>query len=295
MSKVRIAILGPTASGKSKLAVAIAKKIDGTVINGDPFQAYKGLPIGTGQPNFDEQERMPHVGYGLLQLSERINPVSFGKMVQVWMQCQRPILVTGSGLYLRGIWGQLTDLPLIPNNVLCRVRCWSKFFGSSLLHNFLSAVDPIRANVLHPNDSFRIERALALYLTTGCPASKLLDGIKREVPNGWQSLLVLPSASNRRLRVATRVTKMLSDGWADEVESLRKKGLEAEIRRLRPIGYESLLDNKDEASTKILRDTQAYAKRQSTFFRNQWPNIPVWDPDKDSLHAAFKLLDITDV
>ena len=282
MSKFRIAILGPTASGKSKLAVAIAKKIDGIVINGDPFQAYKGLSIGTGQPNFDEQEHIPHVGYGLLQLSERINPVSFGKMVQIWMQCQRPILVTGSGLYLR------------PNDVLCRVRCWSKFFGSSLLHNFLSIVDPIRANILHPNDSFRIERALALYLTTGCPASKLLNGIKYEVPNSWQSLLVLPSVSNRRLRVATRVTKMLSDGWIYEVESLCKMGLEAEIRRLRPIGYESLLDNKDKASIKILRDTQAYAKRQSTFFRNQWPNMPVWDPDKDSLRDAFKLLDIAD-
>ena len=292
MYTLKIAILGPTASGKSALAVAVAKRIGGTVINGDPFQTYKELPLGTGQPREDEQDGVTHVGYGVFPLGTKINPFILGSYVKSWTECKNPVLVTGSGLYLRGIWGQLTDLPIVPECISFKVRNWSDTLKASVLYGFLNAIDPVRAKALHPNDRSRVRRAIALHLATGHRASQLLDGIERGVPNGWQALLVLPSPERRHYRISRRVIGMLSDGWLEEVASLRRLGLESEVRCLRPIGYEALLDSPLEAAAGIIRETQAYAKRQSTFFRNQWPNIPVWDPDTSSLDVAFGLLNI---
>jgi len=292
MSKLKIAILGPTASGKSSLAVSVAKRINGTVVNGDPFQAYLELPLGTGQPNSVERGGVIHIGYGVMPLGTKVNPFTFCSQVADWTQCENPVLVTGSGLYLRGIWGQLTNLPSVPERISSKVRCWSDTLKGSVLYGFLSAVDPARSKVLHPNDRYRVQRAIALYLATGLRASQLLDGIEQGVPNDWRALLVLPSPKRRQQRIASRVLQMFCDGWPEEVNNLRMAGLENEIRSLRPIGYEALLDTPLEAIAKIIHETQAYAKRQSTFFRNQWPGIPVWDPDVSSLDAAFELLSI---
>lgn len=282
-----IAILGPTASGKSALAVAVAERVGGTVVNGDPFQAYRDLPVGTGQPRAEEMGQVPHLGYGLLPLETRLHPAGFGEMVRTWLQAPRPVLVTGSGLYLRGIWGQLTELPDVPEATTARVRRWSELLGAPALHRYLAAVDPRRAAALHPNDGSRVQRALALHLATGLRASQLLDGTGRGVPEGWRALLVLPSRERQRDRVAARVREMLARGWALETEHLR--ACETELRRLRPLGYETLLD-RGGGTARIIQETQAYAKRQSTFFRNQWPALPTWDPDAEPREAAFERL-----
>jgi len=286
----RIAILGPTASGKSALAVAVARAIGGAVVNGDPFQAYRDLPVGTGQPGELERGGVPHLGYGLLPLDAPVNPAAFGELVRGWLEAAHPVLVTGSGLYLRGIWGQLSDLPPVPEALTARVRRWAGLLGAPALHRFLAAVDPARAAALHPNDSARIQRALALHLGTGRRPSQLLEGIARGVPEGWRALLVLPARERQRARVAGRVRQMLSQGWPAEVARLREAGLEAELRRLRPLGYEILLDSPRGAGARIIQETQAYAKRQGTFFRNQWPGVPVWDPDGEPVSAAFQRL-----
>ena len=94
----RIAILGPTASGKSVLAAAVAARIGGTVVNGDPFQAFRDLPVGTGQPLPAERGVAPHTGYGLFPLGAPMNPAWFGAQARAWLQCPNPVLVTGSGL-----------------------------------------------------------------------------------------------------------------------------------------------------------------------------------------------------
>ncbi len=287
-----IAILGPTASGKSALAVAVAQRIGGTVVNGDPFQAYRELPVGTGQPRAEEMGSVPHRGYGLLPLDARLNPAGFGEQVRAWLQVPHPVLVTGSGLYLRGIWDQLTDLPEVAEALSAKVRRWSDLLGAPALHRYLAAVDPQRAAALHCNDRARVQRALALHLATGRRASQLLDGTVQGVPEGWRALLVLPSRERQRSRVAARVRQMLAQGWLGEVERLRAAGLEAELRRLRPLGYQALLDAPRGAAARIIQETQAYAKRQSTFFRNQWPSAPTWDPDAEPLSAAWERLGI---
>ena len=286
----RIAILGPTASGKSALAVAVARRIGGTVVNGDPFQAYMGLAVGTGQPGPGERGGVAHLGYGMLALAEPVNPAAFGARVRGWLEAPNPVLVTGSGLYLRGIWDQLSDLPEVPEHLRLRVRRWGEVLGGPVLHRFLAAVDPDRAAALHPNDRARLQRALALHLGAGARASRLLTGIGRGVPEGWRALVVLPSRQRQRERVAARVGLMLAQGWRDEAEAVRAAGQEANLRRLRPLGYEFLLDAPEGAAERIVRATQAYAKRQATFFRNQWPGLPAWDPDAEPVAAAFQRL-----
>lgn len=283
---MKIAILGPTASGKSALAAALAVRFGGTVVNGDPFQAYGGLAIGTGQPTLEDQGGVTHLGYGCLPLSLRVNPHSFGERVQGWLGgCSRPVLVTGSGLYLRGIWGQLSEFPAVPEALQERVRRWTDRLGGPTLHRFLGAVDPLRAAQLHPNDRSRIQRALALHLATGGPPSALLDGVKGGVPEGWKALLVLPSRESLRLRVAHRVRTMVEAGWPQEVAALVASGQEQDLRALHPLGYLAWLEGGD-PEARIVQETQAYAKRQVTWFRNQLPGLPEWDPDQEDVEAA---------
>ena len=287
----RIAILGPTASGKTALAVAVARRLGATVVNGDPFQAYRDLPIGTGQPAEAEREGIPHLGYGVLPLDLQVNPASFGEQVRGWLaQAPDTVLVTGSGLYLRGIWGQLTQLPDVSEAIAAKVRAWVDTLGAPVLHRYLKAVDPVRAAALHPNDRSRVQRALALHLATGGRASQLLDGVEKGVPEGWRALLVLPGRERQRQRVAARVKDMIKAGWPREVTALRTAGLEPALRRLRPLGYDLWLDDPRGAGARIILDTRAYAKRQGTWFRNQWPEVPAWDPDAESLEAAFEKL-----
>ena len=287
-----IAILGPTASGKTRLAVEVARRLGAVVVNGDPFQAYRELPIGTGQPTEDERGGVPHRGYGVLPLDATVNPAQFGALVRQWLaEDERPkVLVTGSGLYLRGIWDQLTNLPDVPAELTARVRRWAEVLGGPDLHRYLTAVDPARAAQLHPNDHARIQRALALHLGTGRRPSQLLDGVARGVPEGWKALLVLPVRERQRQRVAQRVKEMIRQGWQAEVAGLVAAGQGDALRRLRPLGYEAWMDTPRGAPGRIIMDTQAYAKRQGTWFRNQWPEVGTWDPDAEALEAAFERL-----
>jgi tRNA dimethylallyltransferase len=288
-----IAILGPTASGKSALAVAVARRVGGTVVNGDPYQAIQGLAIGTGQPDDAECAGVPHVGYGLLPLSTRPNPMAFGAVVQSWLSaCREPVLVTGSGLYLRGIWGQLSDLPEVAPTLVERVRRWGTALGLPVLHRYLGAVDPVRAAALHPNDRARVQRALALHLATGRIPSGLLSGRETGLPLGWQVLVVTPGREHRRERVVARVAAQVRAGWPEEVAKLVACGHAQDLVALRPLGYAAWMAGGDPGLVQaaVAQETQAYAKRQATWFRNQLPGVAVWDPDAEPLEAAFARL-----
>ncbi|WP_243384224.1 isopentenyl transferase family protein [Geothrix alkalitolerans] len=288
-----IAILGPTASGKSAVAVAVARRVGGTVVNGDPYQAIAGLTIGSGQPDEAERGGVPHLGYGELPLSTRPNPTAFGTWVRERLSaCREPVLVTGSGLYLRGIWGQLSDLPDVPAVLVDRVRRWGAILGMPALHRFLAAVDPARAAALHPNDSARVQRALALHLASGQAPSSFLSGPDTGVPAGWRVLVVLPGRERQRERVAARVAAQVAAGWPREVADLVAAGHAGDLEALRPLGYAAWRAGGHPAAIQaaVVQETQAYAKRQATWFRNQLPGAPAWDPDAEPLEAAFTRL-----
>jgi tRNA dimethylallyltransferase len=258
------------------------------VVNGDPFQAYRDLPVGTGQPSPAEFAGAPHLrATACCRWTPRLNPAGFGALVRGWLQDRRPVLVTGSGLYLRGIWDQLSDLPEVPEALTARVRRWADRLGAPVLHRFLAAVDPHRAAALHPNDRSRVQRALALHLATGCPPSRLLEGIAHGVPEGWRALLVLPSRERGRARVAVRVRQMLAQGWPEEVARLRGRAWSPSCAACARWATKPCWIRPGVPGPRIIQETQAYAKRQGTFFRNQWPGIPVWDPDQESMAEAF--------
>jgi tRNA dimethylallyltransferase len=287
------ALLGPTASGKTALAVAVARRVKGTVVNGDPYQAIQGLAIGTGQPAAGEQGGVAHVGYGVLPLSTRPNPAEFGAQVRGWLSTSpEPVLVTGSGLYLRGIWDQLSTLPEVGPSLVERVRRWGVGLGTPILHRFLAAVDPARAAQLHPNDSARVQRALALHLATGQAPSALLAGSSSGIPPGWRVLVVTPGRERRRERVEARVAAQVRAGWPLEVAQLVVAGHADDLIALRPLGYAAWLAGGDPAGiqARVTQETQAYAKRQATWFRNQLPGAPTWDPDSEPLETAFARL-----
>ncbi len=288
-----IAILGPTASGKSAVAVAVARHIGGTVVNGDPYQAIQGLAIGTGQPDEAEQGGIPHLGYAALPLTTRPNPIAFGRLVRGWLvACREPVLVTGSGLYLRGIWDQLTDLPEVNAALVDQVRRWTARLGVPVLHRYLAAVDPARASVLHPNDRARVQRALALHLATGRVPSALLSGSETGLPTDWRVLVVTPDREHRRERVVARVAAQIQAGWPDEVARLLAAGHAEDLAALRPLGYASWMAGEapQVVQAKVIQETQAYAKRQATWFRNQLPGAPTWDPDAEPMETAFERL-----
>jgi len=293
-----IAVVGPTAAGKSSIAVEIAKKINGVIVNGDPFQTFRDIPIGTGQPPIDEQHGIPHIGYGELPLEHLLNPCNFGSLVRKWVDTAQknnrtPILVTGSGLYLKGIWNQLDDLPDAPEKIVEKVRRLCRLLGSPALHRYLASVDPIRASQLHPNDGSRIQRAIALHIATGERPSVFLSGQNRIIPQNWQVILVLPQREAMRDRVVKRVKNMIRAGWQNEVRQIIQAGLVEHIRRLRPLGYDVWLDEPDTetAEQKIIQATQAYAKRQVTWFRNQLSeNILKLDPDDETYRRALDFI-----
>ncbi len=264
---MRVAILGPTASGKSALAVAVARRISGTVVNGDPFQALAGLEIGTGQPDGRERQGIPHLGYGVFPPAWRPDPVGFGGLVRGWIEeAGTAVLATGSGLYLRGIWEQLDDLPPVPGPVVEKVRALAARLGAPALHRYLASVDPARAAQVHPNDGSRVQRALALHLATGQRPSALLGGVQRGVPEGWAALVVLPSREAQRDRVFRRVRAQVAAGWAGEVARLVAQGAGPDLEALRPLGYGQWLGGGDPGGIqrRIVEATLAYAKRQST-------------------------------
>jgi tRNA dimethylallyltransferase len=275
------------------VAVAVARRLGGTVVNGDPFQAIQGLAIGTGQPDAAEQGGVSHLGYGELPLSTRPNPKAFGALVRGWLDAaSEPVLVTGSGLYLRGIWDQLSELPEVEPAQVDRVRSWGVRLGMPVLHRYLAAVDPARAAALHPRDSARVQRALALHLATGGAPSGLLSRPATGVPAGWRVLVVAPGRERRRERVVARVTAQLAAGWLEEVAGLVAAGHTEDLVALRPLGYAAWMAGEDlqPARSRVIQETQAYAKRQATWFRNQLPEAPAWDPDLEPLEAAFQRL-----
>jgi tRNA dimethylallyltransferase len=160
------------------------------------------------------------------------------------------------------------------------------------LHRYLAAVDPVRAGELHPNDQARISRALALHLASGQRPSSLLEGRPQEVPSGWRVLVVEPSREARRSRVARRVRSQVEAGWPEEVAALLEKGHGGDLEALKPLGYQAWIEGGEPGATeaRIVQETQAYAKRQATWCRNQLGGEATWDPDHEPVASAFEKL-----
>lgn len=273
-----IIICGPTASGKTELAVRLAKAIDAEIVNADSMQVYRGMDIGTAKPTKDQQGGIRH---HLIDIAEPDQPFSAADFVEaadrvireITSRGKRVIVVGGTGLYIRALLHGLVDSPSGAGEIRTSLHKEAEEIGAAAMLEKLRDVDPELAAQMHPNNLVRIIRALEVYRLTGIPLSvyQQQHGFSK---TRYRSLRIGIRTDRKILyeRIEVRVDKMLADGLLEEVRTLLSKGFSADLKSMRSIGYKEAAAflsgqyNLEEAVGLIKRDTRRYAKRQLTWF-----------------------------
>jgi len=279
-----VALMGPTASGKSSLALALAERLGGEILSADSAQVYRGLDLGTAKPTPAERARVPHHLVDLRDLDEDFSLADFQRLAgpilqEVWSRGRLPLLVGGTGLYIRGLLEGYTLVEVPPDPAL---RQTLEARDSESLMAELRNRDPETAERVHPRNRRRLVRALEVCLQTGRPFSEF----NRRVPPGYPRLklgLRLPRPLLDE-RIGRRLEAMVRAGWVEEVRALAEKGWGPRLRRLRILGYPELLDvvekvrSLESALEEIARATRRYARRQETWLRAEpgleWMDVP---------------------
>lgn len=276
-----VAILGPTASGKSALAVWLADRLGGEVIACDSTQLYRGLAIGTAKPSLDERRGVPHHLLGVLEPSQEATAGGYRELAIAVLQDLRarkrlPIFTVGTGLYLRALLEGLADLPQRSEELRERLRASSEELGPEHLHGILQKLDPMAAEKIAAADEQKLIRAIEVCLLTRKPLSEIHKQ-GRSPLEGWTALKIglQPDREQLYARIHARTDAMLSGGWLQEVRELTRKGTPLNAKPFDFIGYRELqrvLDGSlqlEEAREMIQQATRRYAKRQMTWFRKE--------------------------
>jgi tRNA dimethylallyltransferase len=300
-----IVIAGPTAVGKTSIAVELAERIGGEIIGADSRQIYRGFDIGTGKPSAEERTRVPHHLIDVADPREVFSAARFAAMAAeriglLDMAGKRTIVVGGTGLYLRALQSGLFPAPRRDDDLRERLRQRALSEGTASLHAELAQVDPEAAGRIHPNDSVRIIRALEVFEGTGFPISRLQrEETASPLPGRRFTgiLLVRPSAELDQ-RIARRVRAMADAGWAEEVRRLLASGCDRECPGMQSLGYRTMARVADgeigieEAVETIVRETRRYAKRQVTWFRGDRSHKAVEPGERDDATVLEELLRI---
>jgi tRNA dimethylallyltransferase len=284
-----ILIAGPTASGKSALALAIAEETGGVIINADAMQVYRDLRIITARPTLEEEARVPHSLYG--HVDAAVN-YSVGRYLRdaatALVEAQRlgrvPIFVGGTGLYFKALTQGLSAVPPIPADIRDAVRAKLAALGPEALHALLAQRDPEGAARLSPRDRVRIARALEVLEATGRPLADWQRDGMRPLLAGEQvvRLFLAPDRATLYGRIDERFERMLAEGALDEVRALAERSLDPLLPAMKAHGVPWLIRHLHgdiplaEAADKAKQDTRHYAKRQFTWFRHQladWPQV----------------------
>jgi tRNA dimethylallyltransferase len=291
-----VLIAGPTASGKSALALALAEKLNGTIVNADSMQVYRDLRILTARPTPEDEARVPHRLYGHVDAAENYSVGRWCREVAAVLSelaaAGRVAIITGgTGLYFKALTTGLAAVPPIPADIRERVRGRMQSEGVRALHAELIARDPQTANRLMPNDRSRISRALEVILATG---RSLTDWHREGLPpiiDPARAAKVFITCERKELvwRIGMRFGTMLQSGALEEVRRLAERKLNPSLPAMKAHGVPWLIRHlkgeitMEEAVAGALMDTRRYAKRQVTWFRNQmkdWPWAPAEDAEK---------------
>jgi tRNA dimethylallyltransferase len=273
-----IAIVGPTASGKSHLGILLAELLHGEILSADSRQIYRHLNIGTAKPSADELQKIPHHFIDILDPSQPYNAGEFGLQARKEISAllskqQQPILVGGSGLYVRAVIDGFFDGPGKNPEVREQLECEAKELGNTAMLEKLRIVDPISAAGMNASRLHRIIRALEVYQLTDKPISE--HHSKQESAPPF-SVLQFGLDWNRAAlyhRINERVEWMLSSGLIKEAEEIVAKGFDKNFNALNTVGYKEAFDYLEgkityaEMKELIQRNTRRYAKRQLTWFR----------------------------
>jgi tRNA dimethylallyltransferase len=293
-----ILIAGPTASGKSALALTLARKLGGTIINADSMQVYRDLRIITARPAQAEEARAPHRLYGHVDAAENYSVGRWcadaaSALADTLRVGRVAIIVGGTGLYLKALTQGLAAVPPVPDEIRAEVRARLASEGIAALHAELARRDPRSAARLMPGDRARITRALEVVLATGRSLVDWhRDGMPAIVdPTLAAKIFLAPERTDLLARIDARFDAMLSDGAIEEVRALAARNLDPELPAMKAHGVPWLIRyfrgefTLAEAAESGKRDTRQYTKRQATWFRNQLPN---WEWVKPE-HAAAAL------
>lgn len=276
-----LVIAGPTASGKSELAIQLAEQLDGEIICVDSLTVYRGFDIGSAKPTAEQQQRVTHHLLDTCDPTESFTAANFSAAAAVAINTviqrgKRPILAGGSGLYLRTLLHGMSQAPGEDRELRSALKMRAAREGNATLLAELAQVDPDTARQLHPNNLVRIIRALEVYACTGTPLSRF----QRDhgfADSRYESLLFCLDLPRHELyrRIDERVDTMLSAGLVTEVTILLQTGVPPECKPMQAIGYKEVvahlqgqLDHQEMAEA-IKRNTRHFAKRQLTWFKKE--------------------------
>jgi len=278
-SLLLIVVVGPTASGKSALAVALAKALHAEIIACDSTQLYRGVNIGTAKPTVEERQGVVHHLIDVLDASEAATAGGYRDLALAVLGDMRkrgklPILTVGTGLYMRALLEGLADLPLRSEELRERLRASSRKRGGMHLHRVLRRMDAEAAARIAPTDEQKLIRAIEVCILTRKPISEV-HRAGRTPLQGWRTLKIglMPAREMLYERIDARTDAMIESGWLAEVRGLRAAGIAENAKIFDFIGYREMLAvsrgdlTVEKARTAIQLATRRYAKRQMTWFR----------------------------
>jgi tRNA dimethylallyltransferase len=286
-----IVICGPTGVGKTAVGIQLAEKLDGEIISADSMQIYRYMDIGTAKPTADEQSRIPHHMIDIVDPDENFDAVRFAEMardkvMQLHQRGVMPLVVGGTGLYIKALLQGLFQSNPVDPKTRERLMKEAAENGSGILYDRLKRVDPDTADRLHPNDSYRIIRALETIESTGRSISEHQQehGFSDEPFNALKIYLRIDRQKLYE-RIDKRVDMMIEEGLVDEVKKLLAMSYSADLKSMQSIGYRHMVEFLaeqlpwDECVRTLKRDTRRFAKRQFTWFgadrQIQW-----YEPDQ---------------
>jgi tRNA dimethylallyltransferase len=296
-----IFLMGPTASGKSKLAVQLAQALNGEIISVDSALVYRGMDIGTAKPALEERAGVAHHLIDILDPAESFSTGQFKNKALSLMEeiCRRgrlPILVGGTMLYFNALNNGLAELPEADSAIRAKLDDELISLGKEALHQRLANIDPESAARIHPNDPQRIQRALEVYEITGKPLSAYFSEARQwAIPYRIIKLIVAPKERNTLHDIiAARFNQMLDQGFIEEVEALVKRGdLNERMPSIRAVGYRQVwayLHGEYDKATMIekgIAATRQLAKRQFTWLRRVTDAFSLHTDQADLLQSAL--------
>jgi len=294
-------VAGPTASGKSALAVELAEKHEGVVINADSMQIYREIPVISAQPSLEERHQVPHLLYGFHPITEHYSAAEWAARAaqaidETFANGQQPILVGGSGLYLKALTDGFSPMPEVAPTVRRHVCDLYDMLGPVGFHASLEKIDPVIAKRLHPTDRQRCIRAREIYEVSGEPLSAWQARPKHKIaPHlDFKSLVLLPNRAWLHERINRRFEIMAEIGALQEAEAVNQMNITEPTTGMRAVGLQALRDHSEgfltleEAIEQGQTLTRQYAKRQYTWFRGQeLPNTLAIDNTDPAAVAAI--------
>jgi tRNA dimethylallyltransferase len=291
-------LMGPTASGKTELAIRLRQKYPVEIISVDSALIYKGMDIGTAKPDAIEQSLAPHRLIDILDPSEAYSAADFrrdalNEMNKIVEQGKIPLLVGGTMLYYKALLEGLSPLPAANPEVRQQIEQEALTLGWEVLHDQLKQIDPVSAQRIHPNDPQRLSRALEVYRISGKTLTELTQTKGESLPFRVKQFAIAPKErAELHRRIVLRFEKMMEAGFEEEMKALyARKDLHPDLPSIRCVGYRQMWDyldgncTLDDAIFKGICATRQLAKRQITWLRS-WDNL-TW-LDSENIDAALE-------